>query len=95
MAESVVNDNDRPLRATITVRADVIRDGTPGISLSLGHELIGEWMDSRARLLSLTEDFKVRIHAADGELLYLFSVPGRVLTGEELSDTEVTVTFEL
>jgi len=73
----------------------VIRDGTLGISLSLGGELIGEWSDSRARILSLTDDCKVRIHGADGELLHLFNVPGKVVSGEEVSDREVAITFEL
>jgi len=85
----------KPARTALTVRATVIRDGTPGISLSLGGELVGEWSDSRARILSLTEDCKVRIHGTDGELLYLFSVPGKVVSGEEVSDREVAITFEL
>lgn len=93
MAESV--SNHKPARATLAVRAMVIRDGTPGISLSLGGELIGEWTDSRARMLSLTGDYKVRIHGVDGELLYVFSVPGKVVSGEEVSDREVTIAFEL
>ena len=80
---------------TVTVRATVIRDGTLGISLSLGGELIGEWSDSRARILSLTDDCKVRIQGADGELLYLFSMPGKVVSGEEVSAMEVAITFEL
>ena len=46
-------------------------------------------------MLSLTDDYKVRIHGADGELLYLFSVPGKVVSGEEVSDREVAITFEL
>jgi hypothetical protein len=79
--------------ATLVVRACVIRDGTFGISLSMGNELIGEWTDSRARTLSLTKDFKVSIHGADGERLYLFSVPGKMLSCEQVSDTEVTITF--
>lgn len=93
MAESV--SSDEPRRAILTVRAVVIRDGTPGISLSLGREVIGEWTDSRARLLSLTDDHKVRVHGADGELLYLLSAPGRVVSGEVVSDREVTITFEV
>lgn len=80
---------------TVTVRATVIRDGTSGISLSLGGELIGEWTDSRARTLSLTDDYKVKIHGADGELLYIFSAPGKVVSGEEVSDGEVAITFEI
>ena len=94
VAEPGSKHNYKSVR-TITVRATVIRDGTPGISLSLGGELVGEWTDSRARVLSLTDDYKVKIHGADGELLYLFSVPGKVVSGEEVSDREVTITFGL
>ncbi len=95
VAEPGSKHSHKPTQTILTVRATVIRDGMPGISLSLGGELIGEWTDSRARMLSLTEDYKVRIHGADGELLYLFSVPGTVVSGEEVSDREVAITFEL
>ena len=95
MAESEPKESNKPVRGTLTVRAMVIRDGTPGISLSVGGELVGEWTDSRARLLSMTEDYKVRVHGTDGELLYLLSVSGKPVAGEELSDTEVGITFEL
>ncbi len=88
-------NNPEPTRTTLTVRACVIRDGTPGISLSMGREVIGEWTDSRTRMLSLTDDNKVEICGADGEQLYLFSVPGRVLSAEQVSDTEVSITFEM
>jgi len=87
--------NHTPTRTTLTVRACVIRDGTPGISLSMGREVIGEWTDSRAKTLSLTDDGKVAIQGVDGELYYLFSVPGKLLSGEQASDTEVAITFEL
>ena len=87
--------NYTPTRTTLIVRACVIRDGTPGISLSMGREVIGEWTDSRAKTLSLTDDCKVAIQGADGERLYLFSVPGKLLSGEQMSDTEVAITFEL
>lgn len=93
MAEQ--RSNHTPTRTTLMVRACVIRDGTPGISLSMGREVIGEWTDSRARTLSLTDEGKVAIHGVGGELLYLFSVPGRLLSCEQVSDTEVTITFEL
>jgi len=86
--------NHTPTRTTLIVRACVIRDGTPGISLSMGREVIGEWTDSRARTLSLTDDCKVAIQGADGEQLYLFSVPGKLLSCEQVSDTEVSLTFE-
>ncbi len=95
MAEPGSKHSHKPTQTILTVRATVIRDSTPGISLSLGGELIGEWTDSRVRMLALTEDCKVRIHGADGELLYLFSVPGKVVSGEEVSDREVAITFEL
>ncbi|NNG07856.1 MAG: hypothetical protein HKM90_09000 [Desulfobacteraceae bacterium] len=83
------------LRGSLSVRVGVIRDGTLGISLSMGGHLIGEWTDSKARTLSLTKDFKVAICAEDGERLYLFSVPGRTLSGEQLSDAEVKIDFEM
>ena len=95
MAEPESKNSHNPTRTTLTVRAMVIRDGTPGISLSLQEELLGEWTDSRARLLSLTDDYKVGIHGADGELLYLFSVPGKPLSGKEVSNKEVAITFEI
>ena len=95
VAESGFEHKRKPTRTVLTVRATVIRDGTPGISLSLCEELIGEWTDSRVQMLSLTEDCKVRVHGADGELLYLFSVPGVVVSGEEASDREVAITLEL
>lgn len=82
-------------RATLTVRAMVIRDSTPGISLSMGTELVGEWTDSRARTLSLTDDHKARVLGAEGEQLYLLSAPGKTLSGEVVSDTEVAITFEM
>ena len=95
VAEPGTKHRHKSTQTILTVRATVIRDGTPGISLSLGGELIGEWSDSRARMLSLTEDCKVRIHGTDGELLYLFSVPGKLVSGEEVSDREVAIIFEL
>ena len=85
----------KPLRGTLSVRVGVIRDGTQGISLSMGGHLIGEWTDSRARTLSLTKDFKVAICAENGERLYHFTVPGRTLSGEQLSDEEVKIGFEM
>jgi len=95
MAEEQAKNKSNPTRTTLTVRACVIRDGTPGISLSMGREVIGEWTDSRAKTVSLTDDCKVAIQGADGEQLYLFSVPGKLLSGEQVSDTEVTINFEL
>ena len=95
MADLETEAGKNLLRGSLTVRVGVIRDGTQGISLSMGGNLIGEWTDSRARTLSLTNDFKVAICAEDGERLYLFSVPGRTLSGEQLSAAEVKIDFEM
>ena len=93
--EQSPSNSYNPTRATLTVRAMVIRDGTPGVSLSMDTKLVGEWTDSRARALSLTDDHKVKIHGAGGEQLYLLSAPGKALSGEVVSDTEVAITFEM
>ena len=95
MNQQSSSDSHNPRQGTLTVRAMVIRDGTPGISLSMGTELIGEWTDSRARTLALTDDHKVSILGAGGEHLYLLSAPGKALSGEVVSDTEVAITFEM
>ena len=87
--------NDDVKQATLNVRAMVIRDGTPGISLSMGTQLLGEWTDSRAKTLSLTDDHKVKVHGDEGEQLYLLSAPGKALSGEVVSETEVAITFEI
>ena len=94
MAEEQAKNEPNSTGTTLTVRACVIRDGTSGISLSMGGELIGEWADSRAKTLSLTDEGKVAIQGVTGEPLYLFSVPGKLLSWEQVSDTEVAITFE-
>jgi hypothetical protein len=95
MADLGTKASKNLLRGSLTVRVGVIRDGTQGISLSMGGNLMGEWTDSRATTLSLTNDFKVAIRAEGGERLYLFSVPGRTLSGEQLSNAEVRIDFEM
>ena len=85
--------NNSSAQANLTARVCVIRDGTRGISLSLGDEVIGEWTDSRVRTLSITDELKIAIRGEDGEPLYLFSLPGTPLSGEQTSDTEVTIAF--
>ena len=88
-------DSHKVTRASLTVRACVIRDGTQGISLSMGENVIGEWTDSRVRTILLTEDLKAAICGADGNSMYLFNVPGKTISGEQLSETEVMITFEM
>jgi hypothetical protein len=95
MVEPDFEKRNKPAHVVLTVRVTVVQDGTHGISLSLGEDLIGEWTDSRARVLSLTGDNKVRVGGAGDELLYLFSVPGKVVLGEKVSDWEVVITFEI
>lgn len=95
MTEQSPGESHNVKRATLTVRATVIRDGTPGISLSMGTELVGEWTDSRAKTLSLTDDYKARILGAGGEQLYLLNAPGKALSAEAVSDTEIAITFEM
>ena len=95
MSESDARDQRKAAGGRLSVRVGLIRDGTSGISLSVGEKLIGEWTDSRAKGLLLTPDTKVAILGADGGRLYLFSVPGSILSGEQISDTEVAVIFEL
>ena len=94
MVEQESGNSHNSIRHTMTVSTIVIRDSTPGISLSMDGKLFGEWTDSRASTLSLTDDYKVGIHGEDGELLYLFAVPGQVLSAEQVSDTEVMIIFE-
>lgn len=95
MAEPKHSNTHHPIRVTLTVRAGIIRDGTPGISLSIGEKLLGEWTDSRAKTLSLKDDLKIAIRGEGDNHLYLFGVPGREISGEQLSDVEVRVTFEM
>ena len=80
---------------TLMVRATTIRDGTPGISLAIGDEPIGEWTDSRARSLALTRDNNIAVLGRDGEVLYLVVMPGIVLNLEQLSETEARVSMQL
>ena len=84
-----------PRKGVLNVKTTIIRDGTPGISLALGSRLVGEWTDSRAKMLDLAEDYKVKVLGADGEMLYLFSAPGKTISAELISEKEVAISFEL
>jgi len=93
--ETSSDANGNVRQATLTVKTMVIRDGTSGISLSMGTQLLGEWTDSRAKTLSLTDDHKAKVQGDGGEQLYLLSAPGKALSGEAVSETEVAITFEI
>jgi hypothetical protein len=95
-----VKDNSKehektPASVDMSVQACVIRDGTQGISLSIGEHVIGQWTDSRASSLLLTQDLKVAVCGPSGDQLYLFSVPGEPLSGRQVSTTEVWITFTI
>jgi len=79
----------------LNLRATTTRDGTPGISLAIGGEIIGEWTDNKANSLALTADCQVAVCGQKGKILYLMAVPGEVISGKQLSDTEVTLSTQL
>jgi hypothetical protein len=76
---------------TLSVTVGMIRDGTNGISLSLGGEVVGEWTDSKGRSLTLTDDGEVGVCGRSGEVRYLVVMPGVPVGGEQISDTEIAV----
>ena len=80
---------------SITVRVTTIRDGTQGISIAMPDRLVGEWTDSGARLLAVTDENGIRICGNDGAQRYLLTMPGTPLRGEQLSDTEATIVVSL
>jgi hypothetical protein len=82
-------------QVTINTRSGYIRDGTPGISLTIGGEIVGEWTDSGAKSLSLDDDCNVVIYGGEGNARCLLIMPGRAVRGEELSETEVAITVQV
>lgn len=79
----------------LTLRATTVRDGTQGISLAIGGEIIGEWTDSKADSLALTTDCQVAVCGQQSKILYLVAVPGKAVGGKQLSNTEVTISTQL
>jgi len=79
----------------ITVSITAIRDGTHGISIAMPDRLVGEWTDSGARSLSVTDEYGIRICGDAGVQRYLLTMPGTSLRGQQLSDTEATVVVRL
>lgn len=76
---------------SITVKVATIRDGTHGISIAMPNRLVGEWTDSGAMSLSVTDDYNIQIYGKDGGERYLLTMPGKPLRGEQLSDTEAVI----
>ena len=82
-------------QVTLAISASMIRDGTFGISLTMGNDIVGEWTDSRARLVKLAQGYKVVVCEASGDTLYVLIAPGKVVGGEQLSGTQVSLILEL
>jgi hypothetical protein len=80
---------------TIRVAVTAIRDGTTGVSLSAGQEVIGQWTDSRACTLSLSSSLEVAVLDRDAAPRYRVLLPGTLMAARQLSDTEVEVSLEL
>ena len=76
---------------SITVKVATIRDGTHGISIAMPNRLVGEWTDSGAGSLTVTDDYSIRIYGKDGDQRYLLAMPGKPLRGEQLSETEAVI----
>ncbi len=80
---------------SITVRVATIRDGTHGISIAMPNRLVGEWTDSGAGSLTVTDEYGIRIYGKDGAQRYLLTMPGKPLRGEQLSETEAVIVVYL
>lgn len=76
---------------SITVKVATIRDGTHGISIAMPNRLVGEWTDSGAGSLAVTDEFGIRIYDKHGDQRYLLTMPGKPLRGEQLSETEAVI----
>lgn len=80
---------------TISVKVTMIRDGTHGISMCAPDKILGEWQDSGAVSLALTENYGVSICGKNGKHRYLLTLPGTPVKGELVSDTEALVTVRV
>jgi len=76
---------------SIQIKVAAIRDGSQGISIAMPDELLGEWPDSGASSLAITDEYKVRIFGEGGVQRYLLIMPGIPVPGEQLSDTEAVI----
>jgi len=80
---------------SISVRVMTIRDGTHGISLSAPDKILGEWQDSGAVSLAVTESYAVSICGKGDKHRYMLTLPGTPVRGEMLSETEAIVIVKL
>jgi len=80
---------------SIMVKVTTIRDGTHGVSMAMPDRLIGEWTDSGASLLAVTDEYGVRICGSDGVQRYLLTMPGVPLRDQQVSDTEAAIVVRM
>jgi len=78
---------------SLSVRVTTIRDGTHGISLAAPDKLLGEWTDSGAVSLTVTEDHRIQIYGINNIERYLLTMPGTVVSCEQLSQAEVSLSI--
>jgi hypothetical protein len=79
----------------ITVKVTMIRDGTHGISMCAPDKILGEWQDSGAVSLAITDSNAVSIRGKDDKHRYLLTIPGDVIKGELVSATEAMLMVRL
>ena len=80
---------------SITAKIAAIRDGTHGISLSTPDRIIGEWQDTGACSLKVTDEYTVSICGQDGQHRYFLILPGKPVSSRFISDTEAVVAVVL
>ena len=80
---------------TISVKVTAIRDGTHGISMAMPDRVIGEWTDSGAASLVITDEYGISICGRDGTQRYLLTMPGEPFQGDQLSDTEADIVVRI
>ena len=85
-------------RARLAIRLGLTRFSEPGLSLKIGEEIVGEWMDSQATGLRLLEDLQVVVEGVGPRgprPRYLISLPFPVLEGNQPSLQAVVLTLQL
>lgn len=80
---------------SITVKVTLIRDGTHGISMCAPDKILGEWQDSGAVSLAITDNNAVSIRGKDEKHRYLLTIPGDVIKGELVSATEAMLVVRM
>ena len=61
----------------------------------LFRSILGEWQDSGAVSLAVTEDKAVSICGKDGKHRYMLTLPGTPVKGELVSETEAVLVVQM